>query len=55
MANGAGILDPVGPVGAAEKQIMLNSRAIMLAIVIPVIIATVVFAWWYRSGNRRAT
>jgi cytochrome o ubiquinol oxidase subunit 2 len=51
---GAGILDPVGPVGAAEKQIMLNSLAIMLAIVIPVIIATAAFAWWYRAGNRKA-
>jgi cytochrome o ubiquinol oxidase subunit 2 len=49
------VLDPVGPVGAAEKQILLNSLAIMLAIVIPVILATLVFAWWFRAGNKRAT
>jgi len=49
-----GILDPVGPVAAAEKQIMINSTAIMLAIIIPTMIATVAFAWWYRAGNKKA-
>jgi cytochrome o ubiquinol oxidase subunit 2 len=49
-----GVLDPVGPVGAQQKQILLNSTAIMLAIVIPVILATIAFAWWFRAGNRRA-
>jgi len=50
-----GILDPVGPVAAAEKQIMINSTAIMLAIIIPTMIATVAFAWWFRRGNSKAT
>src|SRR6476660_8608984 len=50
-----GILDPVGPVGQAEKQIMINSTAIMLAIIIPTMIATVAFAWWFRRGNTKAT
>jgi cytochrome o ubiquinol oxidase subunit 2 len=54
MWGGAGILDPVGPIGAAEKQILLNSEAIMLAIVVPVILATLAFAWWFRAGNRKA-
>ena len=36
-----GILDPVGPVGAAEKTILINSTAIMLAIIIPTMIATI--------------
>src|SRR4029079_6317529 len=49
-----GILDPVGPVGAAEKQILINSTAIMLAIIIPTMIVTVVFAWWFRRGNKKA-
>ena len=49
-----GIMDPVGPVGAAEKQILINSTAIMLAIVIPTIIATIAFAWWFRRGNKKA-
>jgi cytochrome o ubiquinol oxidase subunit 2 len=49
-----GILDPVGPVGAAEKTILVNSTAIMLAIIIPTMIATVAFAWWFRRGNTKA-
>jgi cytochrome o ubiquinol oxidase subunit 2 len=54
-AGCGGVLDPVGPVGAQEKQILINSTAIMLAIVIPVIVATLAFAWWFRRGNRKAT
>jgi cytochrome o ubiquinol oxidase subunit 2 len=50
-----GILDPVGPVAAQEKQILINSTAIMLAIIIPTMVATVAFAWWFRRGNTKAT
>ena len=49
-----GILNPVGPVGSAEKTILINSTAIMLAIIIPTMIATVAVAWWFRAGNRKA-
>ncbi len=49
-----GVLDPAGPVGAAQKLILLNSLGIMLAIIIPVIVATGAFAWWFRAGNKRA-
>jgi cytochrome o ubiquinol oxidase subunit 2 len=48
------ILSPAGPVGKAERTILLNSLTIMLAIVIPVIVATLAFAWWFRASNRRA-
>jgi len=50
-----GILDPVGPVGQAEKTILINSTAIMLAIIIPTMVATIAFAWWFRRGNSKAT
>ncbi|HTK59161.1 MAG TPA: ubiquinol oxidase subunit II [Sphingomicrobium sp.] len=50
-----GILDPVGPVGHAEKTILINSTAIMLAIVIPTMVATVAIAWWFRRSNSKAT
>lgn len=50
-----GILDPVGPVASAEKQILINSTAIMLAIVIPTMIATIAIAFWFRRGNAKAT
>jgi cytochrome o ubiquinol oxidase subunit II len=49
-----GILDPKGPVAAAELQILLNSLGIMLAIVIPTILATLGVAWWFRSSNTHA-
>jgi cytochrome o ubiquinol oxidase subunit II len=49
-----GILAPVGPVGHAEKTLLLNSLAIMLAIVIPTMLVTIAFAWWFRASNERA-
>jgi cytochrome o ubiquinol oxidase subunit 2 len=49
-----GILNPVGPVGSAEKTILINSTAIMLAIIIPTILATIAVAWWFRAGNKKA-
>ena len=49
-----GVLDPVGPIGAQEKQLLINSTAIMLAIIVPTMIATIAFAWWFRRGNKKA-
>jgi len=49
-----GVLDPRGPVGNAERVILYDSTAIMLAVVIPVIVLTLVFAWWFRARNSRA-
>src|SRR5262245_15098534 len=50
----AGVLDPRGPVASAERLLLINSTAIMLVVVVPVIAATLAFAWWYRSANPRA-
>jgi cytochrome o ubiquinol oxidase subunit 2 len=50
-----GVLDPQGPIASAERLLLINSTAIMLVVVIPVIVATLAFAWWYRSSNTRAT
>ena len=50
-----GVLDPKGPVAFAERQILFNSLGIMLAIVIPTILATLGVAFWFRESNRRAT
>jgi cytochrome o ubiquinol oxidase subunit 2 len=49
-----GVLDPKGPIAGAERQILFNSLGIMLAIVIPTILATLGVAYWYRSSNSRA-
>src|SRR5258708_11884279 len=49
-----GILDPQGIIGIADKTILIDSLAIMLAIVVPTIAATLGFAWWFRASNTRA-
>jgi cytochrome o ubiquinol oxidase subunit 2 len=47
-------MNPQGPVGVAERTILLDSLAIMLAIVAPVIVGALAIAWWFRAGNKRA-
>jgi cytochrome o ubiquinol oxidase subunit 2 len=49
-----GVLDPKGPIALAEEQILFNALGIMLAIVIPVILAILGFAFWFRASNERA-
>ena len=49
-----GVLDPKGPIAAAERQILFNALGIMLAIVIPTILATLGVAAWFRASNKRA-
>jgi cytochrome o ubiquinol oxidase subunit 2 len=48
------VFDPRGPVGQAERTILIDSLAIMLAIVVPTIVATLAVAWWYRAANEKA-
>ena len=49
-----GPLNPQGPVAKAERLVLLDATAIMLAVIVPVILLTLCFAWWFRSGNLRA-
>jgi cytochrome o ubiquinol oxidase subunit 2 len=49
-----GILNPQGPVASAERLLLINSTEIMLVVVVPVIVMTLGFAWWYRSSNDHA-
>ncbi len=48
------VLDPQGPVGAQDRAILLDSLAVMLAIVIPTLVAVLGFAWWFRASNTKA-
>jgi cytochrome o ubiquinol oxidase subunit 2 len=48
------VLSPAGPIGAADRSILLDALAIMLAIVVPTILATLAFAWSFRASNTRA-
>ncbi len=49
-----GVLEPKGPVGGANAIILLDAVGIMSVIVVPTIVATLAFAWWFRAGNTRA-
>ncbi len=49
-----GVLRPTGPVGGEERLLLLDALGIMLVIVVPTILATLAFAWWFREGNPRA-
>ena len=46
-----GVLAPKGPVGDAQRLVLIDSLAIMLVIVIPVLVAVVAFAFWFRHTN----
>jgi cytochrome o ubiquinol oxidase subunit 2 len=48
------VLSPAGPIGAGDRIILLDALAIMLAIVVPTILAILAFAWWFRASNTRA-
>jgi cytochrome o ubiquinol oxidase subunit II len=48
------VLSPVGPVGEGNRIVLLDSLAIMLAIVVPTIVAILAFAYWFRASNTRA-
>jgi cytochrome o ubiquinol oxidase subunit 2 len=48
------VLDPKGPIAAQDEQILIDSLAIMLAIVLPTLAGLAAFAWWFRAGNERA-
>ena len=47
----AGVLDPHGPIASAERLLLINATEIMLVVVVPVILAVLGFAWWYRASN----
>jgi cytochrome o ubiquinol oxidase subunit 2 len=49
-----GVLDPKGLIAVAEREILFNSLGIMLAIVIPTIVAILGTAFWFRASNERA-
>ena len=49
-----GVLAPAGPVASAENQILFETFAAMMLVVVPVILMTLAFAWWFRASNPRA-
>ncbi|MGY4490430.1 ubiquinol oxidase subunit II [gamma proteobacterium L18] len=48
------LLDPKGPIGLDERNLIIIATLLMLLVVVPVIVMTVVFAWKYRATNTAA-
>ena len=48
------ILQPVGPIGVANRHVILIAFALMMIVVIPVIVMSVAIPWRYRAGNSKA-
>lgn len=48
------MLGPVGPVAAGERTLLINAFLIMMTVIVPVIVLTLVFAWWFRADNGKA-
>lgn len=45
------VLDPKGPVGAQQRDLILISTVLCLIVVVPVLVMTAVFAWRYRDSK----
>ena len=54
-ACNAVVLDPAGDVAKQQADVVVISTWLMLLIIVPVIVATLFFAWHYRASNTKAT
>ena len=48
------VLGPEGSIAIQERTLLVDSMAIMLSIIVPTILLTLGFAWWFRASNTRA-
>jgi cytochrome o ubiquinol oxidase subunit 2 len=48
------LMSPSGDVARQQRDLIVTSFVLMMLIVVPVIIATLVFAWRYRASNQKA-
>lgn len=49
------VLNPAGDIAVQQRNLIYTSTGLMLLIIVPVLVMIVVFAWRYRSSNRKAT
>lgn len=49
------LMNPKGPIGMAQRDLIITATWLMLIVVIPVFIMIVSFSWRYRASNKRAT
>src|SRR5690606_22471750 len=48
------LLNPSGDVALQQRDLIYLATGLMLIVILPVILATVLFAWRYRAANRKA-
>jgi cytochrome o ubiquinol oxidase subunit 2 len=48
------VLHPKGVVGEGTSSLLIGAFIIMLPIVVPTMLAALLFGWWYRASNTRA-
>lgn len=48
------ILDPAGPISAAQHNLLFLSVGLMLIVIVPVFVLTALIVWRYRAGNTNA-
>ncbi|MGA7979200.1 MAG: ubiquinol oxidase subunit II [Chromatiaceae bacterium] len=48
------LLEPGGPIGTADRNVILVAFGLMLIVVVPVIIMSLVIPWRYRATNTKA-
>ena len=53
--NNVVLFDPKGPIGDAERLVIITAIALMLIVVIPVFVMSFLFARRYRASNTKAT
>jgi cytochrome o ubiquinol oxidase subunit II len=51
---GAAIISPGGDVAIQQRNLIYASTGLMLLIIVPVMVATLIFAWQYRASNTTA-
>ena len=49
------VLQPAGPIGHKERNLMIFTVLISTVVVVPVFFMLGFFAWKYREGNAKAT
>jgi len=48
------LLNPSGDVALQQRNLIYTATGLMLIVILPVIAATILFAWRYRASNRKA-
>lgn len=49
------LFNPKGEIAEYEKWLLIFSAIVMLIVIVPCIIMAVIFPWWYRESNKKAT